>query len=173
MLKVVNDNSGTSYNNDISLYYSEKGEGEERDYLKIVSNYITYYHLRAKRYKLQFYIFNTLKFVVLLILPILQSIECIASIPAITVAASSSCLFIEAILQLWKTKDKWIQYRNTNGMLMREYRKYMTKTEIYSKQGAAFDAFVENVEKIIDDEARKWCEIVKKEEKRSKENEQI
>ena len=170
MLKIVNDSKWREYNNDISLYYLKEGACDEKDYLKIVSNYITYYHLRAKKCKYLFYILNTLKIIVLLILPILQSIEYIASIPAISVAASSSCIFIETILQFWKTKDKWVQYRNVNSMLMSEQRKYMTKTEGYCKEEEAFDIFVENIEKLIDDEARKWCEIVTKKDEKGNEN---
>lgn len=153
------------YVKDITLYCTEKDKIEPSDYTDIVVNYILYYHKRARAYKHFYYGLNICKFAVLLLLPISQAIDVTAGIPVIPAGASAICIFIEALLELTKTKDKWIQYRNTNNALMCEQRRYATRTGKYKKEKEAFGRYVECVEPLIDDEARRWCKMVRKKSK--------
>ena len=150
---------------DISSYCGSKNRIDKDEYAEIVINYIQYYHKRARRCKHAYYSLNICKFAVLLLLPILQAIDVTAGMPVIAAGASAICIFIETLLTLMKTKDKWIQYRNMNNALMCEQRKYGTRTGRYKKEKVAFEKYVQTIESLIDEDARRWCKIVQKKSK--------
>lgn len=157
----------------ISPYYMEPEKESEKDYLEVVIKYIEYYHKRARVCKYQYYTLGIIKLMALAALPVIQAVDELSGIPGLAVGTSGVCLFIEAILEFLRTKEKWILYRSTNNSLMSEQRQYMTSTGKYYNSTDKFQQFVGNVEGMISDEARKWSLAVKdKEENTCKKNNQ-
>lgn len=146
--------------NILEFCFKEKIQ-REKDYLKIVDTYITYYHMRAQICKRRFYIGNIIRYFVLAVIPIIQIIGGIDKYPWAATISSSTCLFIEALLRFLRAEEKWILYRSTNNALMSEKRKYLTLEENYKDIENPFGEFVKQVESIIDDEAHKWVTTFK------------
>lgn len=145
------------------LKFCFKGEKESDDtYLEIIDAYIIYYHMRAQRCKWLFYILNVIKYFTLAVIPIVQGFRGIEQHPWVATISASVCLFIEAILKLWRTEEKWILYRSTNNTLMSEKRQYITSKGLYNSVTDPFEMLVERVESVIDDEAHKWVATFKK-----------
>lgn len=158
---------GTENEGKLSDYYFQKDDTIEHDYLKIVGYYIEYYHFRASKCKYEYYGFNIAKYIALAAIPVIQSFGGIGKYPWIATIASSVCIFLESILKLWRTEEKWILYRSTSNRLMSEQRQYVTKRGKYYKKEDEFAEFIERVEGIVDEEARQWVESfqIEKEEK--------
>ncbi|RHO73517.1 DUF4231 domain-containing protein [Ruminococcus sp. AF45-4BH] len=149
----------------LSEFYFQTDEQVEKDYLIIVGKYIEYYHYRAKKCKTEYYGLSIVKYVALAAIPVIQSFGGIGKYPWIAAVASSVCLLIESILKLWKTEEKWILYRSTSNTLMSEQRQYVTKKGKYFQKEDCLAEFVENVECIVDDEARRWIESFQTEQR--------
>ncbi|XCP85341.1 DUF4231 domain-containing protein [Roseburia hominis] len=147
------------------LYFMKGHESTEEEYFEVVNNYIRYYARRAKRCKYQYYGFNIIKFIALAAIPIIQMIDVTADRPWIAAMASSICLLVESIMGMWRTREKWIIYRDTYNQLGREQRIYATGSGKYAEKEKRFHKFVMNIEALISDEARKWCEVVREKEK--------
>lgn len=156
-----------------NLYIMKKIDSTEQDYFEVVSNYINYYSRRAQRCKNQYYGANIVKFIALASIPVIQMTNIAISRPWIAGSASAVCLFVESIMALWRTREKWIMYRDSYNMLTNEQRQYAIGYGKYYGERKQFQEFVVNVEKIISDEARKWSETVrekKDEQDNNKEN---
>lgn len=151
----------------ITDFYFHKYSGEVTEYLKIVENYIEYYHFRARKCKYKYYSFNIIKYIALALIPVVQSFGGIQKFPWIATIVSSICLLTEAILELLRTKEKWILYRNTDNALLKEQREFVTGKGKYIHEEDKYAIFVKMVESLIDDEARKWSEMVRSEKKDS------
>lgn len=156
----------------ISCYYFHEYSGKMEKYLEIVECYIEYYHMRARKCKYKYYSFNIIKYIALALIPIVQSFGGIEKFPWIATIVSSVCLLTEAILELIRTKEKWILYRNTDNALMKEQREFITGKGKYINEQDKYARFVEAVETLIDDEARKWSEMVRSEKKDGGKSEQ-
>lgn len=156
---------------EVHQYYIQELKAEEKSYLDIVSNYIEYYEVRAFRCKWGFYGTNLVKLLGLSGITFLKVIgksgDTFATMAALV---TTMCLVIEGIMALFKWQEKWILYRNTQNALMKENRQFTTGQGIYSDQENRFSKFVETVEGIIGDEARKWNTYVK--EQNSQKNEE-
>lgn len=154
---------------EISRFYMKPSFNIEEDYRNVVANYIDYYERRARKCKYQYYILNVIKFIALASIPIIQAIPAVADFPWIVTTASAVCLLMESILGLWKSKDKWFIYQDTNNILMSEQRQYISCAGIYKEMECPFNTFVERVENLINDEARRWNEtVMKRDEKKDK-----
>lgn len=145
----------------IDLYCLNYVGATEQDYLKVVSNYIIYYQEHAKIYKVQYYALSILKIVVLMLIPVIQTISQVAMFSGFAALSSSICLALEAIMSLFHLKEKWILYRNTNNALLSEQRQFATCSGKYCEVKECFKMFVLNVEEIIDAEAREWNATVR------------
>ena len=62
----------------------------------------------------------------------------------------------EAILNLYKYHENWIQYRNTAESLRHHRYLFETKTGIYANETNAFAALVDNIENLISKENTSW-----------------
>jgi hypothetical protein len=62
----------------------------------------------------------------------------------------------EAILNLYKYHENWIQYRSTAESLKHHKYLYETKTGIYANEANAFSVLVDNVENLISKENTSW-----------------
>ena len=157
-------------NKEVHQYYIRELNAEEQDYLDVVSNYIEYYNIRAFRCKWGFYGTSLIKILGLSSITFLKIIgEDGTGFATMAAAVTTMCLAMEGIVALFKWQEKWILYRNTQNALMREDRQFTEGQGIYSNEEDRFSKFVETVEGIIDDEARKWNTYVK--EKNSQKNE--
>lgn len=157
---------------DIHKYYMDEiKDGEEKEYLLVVSNYIQYYHCRAWFCKHVYCALNVLKLAALAGITICGVISKQSGIFA--AVSSALCLFLEGIMALYHLREKWILYRNTNNTLMSEVRCYVVSQGKYQNSDQKFSDFVDTVENIIGDEARKWNETVqqKKREQSSHDSE--
>lgn len=154
--------------NDIKKYYFDKIDVSSDEYLQVVSNYIDYYHYRAWTCKWWFYGLNTVKLFALFSAVIIRLIKSGEDISAYVAASSAICLAIEGVLALYHLQEKWILYRNTNNALMSEVRFFAASEGEYQNQEERFGIFVEKVESIIGDEARKWNETVTEKNKKEK-----
>ena len=70
-------------------------------------------------------------------------------------------MVLEGINALFRWQEKWVLYRNAQNALMREIRQFVVREGIYQDEEKGFSLFVETVEGIIDDEARKWNSYMK------------
>lgn len=152
-----------------TLYYYQKYDGKVGDYLDIVGCYIEYYDRRAKRCKFEYYSLSIAKYIALALIPVLEVVKFSAT-PALVTSLTSFSLLIESVLELWKTKEKWSNYRLVNSMLMSAQRRFISDGKPENEE--AFRSFVDEIETMITDEARKWVETIKskKKEKDAEEN---
>lgn len=137
---------------------------EKERYCVIVQNYIEYYHRRARLYKVWYLALSVIKFLALAVIPVVQATELAADAPWIAAVASSACLFLESVMELFHMKDKWNLYRKTESRLVSEERQFKTRTGIYRhiEDVDLFYAFVGNIESIIDSEGAEWDRMVQK-----------
>lgn len=156
---------------DIKKYYINTSDAGEKEYLNVVSNYIEYYHCRAWMCKWWFYGINTFKLLLLASVMVIKVLDADKDISVYAVAASAICLAIEGVISLYHLQDKWFLYRNTNNLLISEIRCFAVSEGKYKNQDMCFETFVNSVEGIIGDEARKWNETVS-EKSKSKEYKQ-
>lgn len=147
---------------EVHQYYIQKLDAEQKDYLEVGSNYIEYYNSRAFRCKISFYSTNLLKILGLSGVTLVKIIGN-EEIDFSTIAAiiTTMCLVLEGINALFRWQEKWVLYRNAQNALMREIRQFVVREGIYQDEEKGFSLFVETVEGIIDDEARKWNSYMK------------
>lgn len=153
---------------DIQQYYIKDMEDAQKKYLEVVSNYINYYHRRACTCKYMYYGLNVLKTFILLIATISGAIlkndmEHTTQI-TLVLCAPTICLTIETIIGLFHLHEKWTHYRNANNALMKEMRDFAVLEGKYNTENP-FQIFVDAVEGIIENEARKWSNKIQKKEK--------
>lgn len=144
-------------------------ENKEKAYFTIVENYIKYYGRRAHRCKMQYYTLSIIKFSAVGLVPVLENINIGIELSWCVSAASAVCLLMEAIIGMMHLRSKWALYRDTYNELLGVQRKY----GIHRKCGhctEAFNEFVSQAEEIIQNEAYKWRETVKKENTDESEN---
>lgn len=121
-----------------------------------MDTYITYYHIRAKRCKICFYVCNIIKCSALAIIPVIQVCGGMEKYSWFGTVSASICLLVETILKLFRMEEKWILYRTTANALMSEKRKYMVSDGFKKNPREYFEEFVTNIEAIIDGEGHKW-----------------
>lgn len=148
-----------------NLYYMEEGSTEENnrgEYLKIVQHYIEYYYTRADHYKRWYLWLSVIKIFVLAAIPVGQTIPQITGRPWLVAGASSLCILLESITELFTMKDKWILYREVGNNLMREQRQYVTRTGKYADGDAQarLNLFVPAIESIIESESSDWNRMI-------------
>lgn len=142
---------------EVQKYYIQELDAKQEDYLKIVSNYIEYYNIRAFCCKMSFYITNLAKILGLSGVTIVKMIESDGNnFSTIAAIIAAMCLILEGVNSLFRWHEKWILYRNVQNILMGEVRKFVVKKGIYQDEDNSFSIFVETVENIIDDEAHRW-----------------
>lgn len=150
---------------DIQKYYFQTTDADEQEYLYVVSNYIGYYHYKAWICKWCFYGINTLKLILLASVMVMKVLDAQKDISVYAVAVSAISLAIEGIISLYHLQEKWFLYRNTNNLLMSEVRYFATSKGKYEEEDKRFQHFVNSVESIIGEEARKWHETVSEKNK--------
>lgn len=144
-----------------NLYYMADGstdEGNRAEYLKVVQNYIQYYYTRAGHYKSWYLALSVIKIFMLALIPISQTIPQIVGWTWLVAGASSLCILLESVTELFAMKEKWILYRKVGNELMSELRRYVTRTGRYADgdAGTRFDLFVPAIERIIESESSDW-----------------
>lgn len=170
LLKGLQEQPNLSNISEDSRYYlyleTDNTAERETQYLEVVTNYIQYYGVRARRCKYQYYILSIIKFTAVGLIPVLQKMEELSWFAGMTwtvSAASALCLLMEAVIGLMNLRSKWSLYRDTYNMLLSVQRKYLAKrpdrTDIL-----CFNEFVDQVESIIGGEADKWKETVSRKE---------
>lgn len=148
---------------EIYKYYLHCTANVQKNYLDIVENYIKYYHFRAVKCKRMYYFINIIKIAILGAVPVLHLAPKVSDAAWIIAIVSAAGLAMETILGLFRYKDKWQLYRDTNNTLMSEQRKYYCNVDNYKNQGndKAWNKFVVNIENIVGEEARKWSDGMK------------
>lgn len=146
-------------------YFPDKLTGyvNKAEYLKIVHNYIKYYYRYAEIYRWWFLGLSSIKLLVLAAIPVIQVFNLSKEIKWIAAGGSSLCILLEALIQLYNMKDKWILYRKTGNDLMCEERWYITGTGKYTtkSEDESFGLFVESIEIIIGVETSEWHQMIK------------
>lgn len=144
---------------DIDLYYYNADRMDIKEYDRIVSAYIRYYHLRANRCKFGFYLWTILKLVLVAVLPVIQAVKLLDEFPWFVTAFSSGIFLIESILELWRFREKWILYRSTCNSLISVQRQFMGKNVEGTNERRR--EYIEIVEGIIGEEGKTWGEMTK------------
>lgn len=140
-------------------YYCNSRDRDIKEYDKVVSSYITYYHVRASRCKYTFYIFSLIKLVLLACLPIFQAAKLLEEMPWFIQIFSSIIFIIESALEILRLKEKWILYRSTCNNLMSIQRQYAGIGK-RNWDERTLD-YINAVEEVINGEARQWVELSK------------
>ncbi len=151
----------------VDSYFMEKQSTEEMNrakYFKVVHNYIQYYYKRADKYKKWYLTLSVGKFLVLAVIPVSQTLTQSVSLPWLAAGASSLCILLESVTELFRMKDKWILYRGVGNDLMSEERRYVMKAGVYQDEDEEknFRLFVANAENIIGKEASSWSRLSEK-----------
>lgn len=141
-------------------------DAQEKKYLMVVSNYISYYGQRARKCKIQYYTLSIIKFLALGAILVIESAGVDVFCPWASTGAAAVSIFMESIIGLWHIKTKWTVYRDTYNSLLREQRKYAVKRQSFCRQ--EFDKFCDLIENIIKAEAQYWKETVRSGGKREK-----
>ncbi len=68
----------------------------------------------------------------------------------------ASIAVLEAVLNLYKYHENWIQYRSTAESLKHHKYLFETQTGIYANEKTAFAVLVDNVENLISKEITTW-----------------
>lgn len=139
------------------------------EYFRVVHNYIRYYYKRAGVYKIWYLGLSATKLLVLAMIPVSQTFTKLSDLPWIAAGASSLCILLESVTELFRMKEKWILYRKVGNDLMREGRQYAMKAGGYQNADDEenFRVFVANAETIISEESSSWKQMIQniKEEK--------
>lgn len=149
----------------VDLFYMDHqstAEAIREKYVDVVHNYIRYYYTRAGHYKAWYLSLSVVKFVVLAVIPVSQTLPQVVELPWIVAGASSLCILIESLTELFGMKKRWILYRKVGNDLMREERQYKTGTGVYTGKNVdeSFGIFVPNIENIIESESSDWSRMV-------------
>ncbi|MEN8790034.1 MAG: DUF4231 domain-containing protein [Flavobacteriaceae bacterium] len=67
---------------------------------------------------------------------------------------------LTGIASLWKFQEKWATYRMTAEALEREKILYNTQAGHYTDRGTEFKFFVQNIERIMNNENTSWSDII-------------
>lgn len=133
------------------------GKSKE-EFLRVSLEYIKYYDRRAKKYKFGYRGLNVSKYVILAAIPVIQASPIATSFAWIVAMASSLCILLDSVINLFQMKDKWILYRSTGSKLMSEQRQYALQMgEYYGLENdQCLHLFVKNVENIVGGESKEW-----------------
>lgn len=144
----------------IDLYYFSTDKRNVEDYDHIVSNYIKYYHFRARRCKVGFYFWSVMKLCLIALMPVIQAINSFENSSWIIPVCTSGLFLIESILEIWRFKEKWILYRDTCNRLTSIQRQFMGSTA----EGIDDERliYIGLVESLIEEEVRNWYEMSQK-----------
>lgn len=145
--------------------YCYGGDSGERDYDQVVSEYIEYYHTKARRCKFGFHVFSLIKIMLIGIMPVLQAAGIVEDVPWTIAALSSGILVVESVIELWRLKEKWILYRSTCNRLMTLQRQHKGRS---GKPDKEMEEYIAMVEAVINSEGDSWIEL-SKDKKKSKE----
>lgn len=146
-------------------YFFERQPAEQMnkaEYSRVVRNYVQYYYKRAGVYKLWYLCFSVIKLLVLAMLPVSQTFAQVSQLPWIAAGASSLCILLESVMELFRMKEKWILYRKVGNDLMCEGRQYALRAGEYQDEDEekCFRIFVINVERIISEESTSWKQMI-------------
>lgn len=146
------------------LYFLEMQlEGMNKaEYFKVVRNYAQYYYERASVYKIWYLGLSVAKLLILAMIPVSQTFEQLSDLPWIAAGASSLCILLESVMELFRMKEKWVLYRKVGNDLMCEGRQYAMKAGGYQDEDEKknFRVFVANVENIICEESSSWKQMI-------------
>lgn len=149
----------------IEPYFLEMKLAEEinkTEYFKVVHSYIQYYYERARAYKIWYLGLSVTKLLILAMIPVSQTFVQLSDLPWIAAGASSLCILLESVMELFRMKEKWILYRKVGNDLMCEGRQYVMKAGGYQDEDEEknFRIFVANVENIIGEESSSWKQMI-------------
>lgn len=147
------------------LYFLEMQMAKEmnkEEYFRVVHNYVQYYYERARVYKIWYLGLSVTKLLILAMIPVSQTFAQLSDLPWIAAGASSLCIFLESIMELFRMKEKWVLYRRAGNDLMREGRQYLMKAGVYQDEDEEkiFRIFVANAENIISEESASWKQMI-------------
>lgn len=141
-------------------------EMNEEAYFKVVHNYVRYYYERARVYKIWYLGLSVTKLLILAMIPVSQTFAQLSELPWIAAGASSLCILLESVMELFRMKEKWVLYRKVGNDLMREGRQYAMKAGVYQddeeekRDEKNFRIFVANAENIISEESASWKQMI-------------
>lgn len=146
-------------------YFLEMQMAEKVDkakYFKVVCNYVQYYYERARVYKIWYLGLSVTKLLILAMIPVSQTFTQLSDLPWIAAGASSLCILLESVVELFRMKEKWVLYRKVGNDLMREGRQYAMKSGGYQDEDEEknFRIFVINAENIIGEESSSWKRMI-------------
>lgn len=150
--------------NEITQYYYK---GYEDDYDKIVQSYIKYYHKRARTCKYFYYSFNIIKIALAASIPVLQMLRVVSDHPVILAIVSAAIVVIESILVMTRSVEKWSLFRNNCNRLLQIQRVNAIECANHNKLTDEKRAYIQEVESVIDDEARRWYQLTHKQKEES------
>lgn len=133
---------------------------DQEEYFRIVHNYVQYYYERARVYKTWYLGLSVTKLLILALIPVSQTFAQISDLPWIAAGASSLCIFLESVTELFRMREKWVLYRKVGNDLMREGRQYAMKAGVYQDEEKSFRIFVANAENIISEESASWKQMI-------------
>lgn len=142
---------------DIEKYICKNVSGTQTEYDKVVAAYIIYYNSRSMRCKWSFYVISLMKLILLGMIPVLQTMGAAISFPWLVTSFSSGIIFLEAVQELFRLKEKWILYRNTCNSLLSVQRQYTGASQV--KFDSKTIEYIAAIEEIIGEEARQWLEM--------------
>lgn len=147
------------------LYFLEMQLAEEKnkaEYFRVVHNYVQYYYKRASLYKIWYLGLSVTKLLILAMIPVSQTFAKLSDLPWIAAGASSLCILLESVIELFRMKEKWVLYRKVGNDLMREGRQYAMKAGAYQDEDEEknFRIFVVNAENIIGEESSSWKQMI-------------
>lgn len=137
-------------------------EMNKEEYFRVVHNYVQYYYERAGVYKIWYLGLSVTKLLILAMIPVSQTFAQLSELPWIAAGASSLCILLESVTELFRMKEKWVLYRKVGNDLMREGRQYAMKAGVYQndEEEKNFQIFVANAENIISEESASWKQMI-------------
>lgn len=148
-----------------NLYFLEMNPAQKMnkdEYFRIMHNYVQYYYKRANLYKIWYLSLSVTKLLILAMIPVSQTFAGLSALPWIAAGASSLCILLESVTELFRMKEKWVLYRKVGNDLMREGRQYAMKAGGYQDgdEEKNFRIFVTNAENIINEESSSWKQMI-------------
>ncbi len=135
----------------------------EFDYIKErLEKQMDYYHNKSVRLRREYYILSSIMIVFNAIIPVLSiGLDTSGFLKYIIATMSAAASILSSLQLLRKTKETWINYRDTYEKLKKEKVLFLSSADRY--KDASMDAFIINCESIMESERNSWKSLNQKE----------
>lgn len=134
---------------------------EDKYFEERVDEQIKYYNSKSTLNKKYYNFLKAAQIVLSLVIPLLSGFVSPATnyLKYVIGGVGFIVALITGLLNLFKYKDKWTEYRSITETLKREKFLFLAKAGMYNSE-QAFDKFVQRIEELISKENTAWAQYI-------------